>query len=429
MHGLFFSTQIALASLILNPYGAMVFGSALACHPYLGCGRCPALAAAMAACTAGGRMQLPTAEEKSVEGMSGVRALPWVRVGQDPELEAIRNPISDNQFGLGVHSPIVDPPSLPYLMDASLMEPAVASLFGALVHELSIAVYTTETSEQATALLSSQLEFLRLHHVNQEPTETPLSAAKVPRLGAAGVELLDAEAGPGYVRYENQRETRFRLVEQVDKVRGMNGRPPPPWLRDAPFEQIACWLREHDYDLARVLSFVNSGQHIPRIMQRVGDDDLPPVTVGALLLDTSPYQRAMVWANSTQEVARDEYIVGLQLAALRQVIRSRDPNTARMVEFLLQAPGFVVEPRADLDLEPPLWTAVRERGVPGQTKVIHLLLSRRADPDRSFQGQGDALATSARQLANDAMTGIMDVLIHCEHELDGCTGRDFDPED
>ena len=190
------------------------------------------------------------------------------------------------------------------------MEPAVASLFGALVHELSIAVYTTETSEQATALLSSQLEFLRLHHVNQEPTETPLSAAKVPRLGAAGVELLDAEAGPGYVRYENQRETRFRLVEQVDKVRGMNGRPPPPWLRDAPFEQIACWLREHDYDLARVLSFVNSGQHIPRIMQRVGDDDLPPVTVGALLVDTSPYQRAMVWANSTQEVARDEYTVG-----------------------------------------------------------------------------------------------------------------------
>ena len=364
-----------------------------------------------------------------MEGMSGVRALPWVRVGQDPELEAIRNPISDNQFGLGVHSPIVDPPSLPYLMDASLMEPAVASLFGALVHELSIAVYTTETSEQATALLSSQLEFLRLHHVNQEPTETPLSAAKVPRLGAAGVELLDAEAGPGYVRYESQRETRFRLVEQVDKVRGMNGRPPPPWLRDAPFEQIACWLREHDYDLARVLSFVNSGQHIPRIMQRVGDDDLPPVTVGALLVDTSPYQRAMVWANSTQEVARDEYIVGLQLAALRQVIRSRDPNTARMVEFLLQAPGFVVEPRADLDLEPPLWTAVRERGVPGQTKVIHLLLSRRADPDRSFQGQGDALATSARQLANDAMTGIMDVLIHCEHELDDCTGRDFDPED
>jgi hypothetical protein len=63
-------------------------------------------------------------------------------------------------------------------------------------------------------------------------------------------------------------------------------------------------------------------------------------------------------------MARDEYAVGLQLAALQQVIRLRDPNTARMVEFLLQAPGFVVEPRADLDLEPPLWAAVREQGVP-----------------------------------------------------------------
>jgi len=308
------------------------------------------------------------------------------------------------------------------------MEPTVASVLGTLVQELIVAVYTAEASENATALLSSQLELLRLQQVKQEPTETLLPAAKVPRLGAAGVELLDAEAGPGCVRYESQRETRLRLVEQVEKVRGMKGRPPPPWLRDVPFEQIARWLRELDYNLARVMDFFRTA-NLPRIMQRVGDDELPPVTVDALLVDTSPYQRAMVWANSTQEMARDEYAVGLQLAALRQVIRSRDPNTAGMVQFLLQAPGFVVEPRADLDLEPPLWTAVRERGVPGQAKVVHLLLSHRADPDRSFQGEGDALARSARQLANEAMTGIMDVLIHCEHELDGCTGRDFDPED
>eukprot|EP00966_Prymnesium_polylepis_P285103 6586328-Prymnesium_polylepis.1 len=96
----------------------------------------------------------------------------------------------------------------------TLMEPAVASLLGSLVQELSLAVYTAETSEQATALLSSQLELLRLQQVKQEPTETLLPAAKVPRLGAAGVELLDAEAGPGGVRYESQRETRFRLVVQ-----------------------------------------------------------------------------------------------------------------------------------------------------------------------------------------------------------------------
>ena len=308
------------------------------------------------------------------------------------------------------------------------MEPSVASLLGTLVQELSVAVYTAETSEQATALLSSQLELLRQQQVKQEPTETLLPAAKVPRLGAAGMELLDAEAGPGCVRYESQRETRFRLVEQVEKVRGMKGRPPPRWLRDVPFEQIAHWLRDLDYNLARAMDFLRT-RALPRITQRVGDDELPPVTVDALVVDTSPYQRAMVWANSTQEMARDEYAVGLQLAALRQVIRSRDPNTAGMVQFLLQAPGFVVEPRADLDLEPPLWTAVRERGVPGQAKVVHLLLSHRADPDRSFQREGDALARSARQLANEAMTGIMDVLIHCEHELDGCTGRDFDPED
>ena len=76
------------------------------------------------------------------------------------------------------------------------MEPSVASLLGTLVQELSVAVYTAETSEQATALLSSQLELLRLQQVKQEPTEMTLPAAKVPRLGAAGVELLDAEASP-----------------------------------------------------------------------------------------------------------------------------------------------------------------------------------------------------------------------------------------
>eukprot|EP00966_Prymnesium_polylepis_P237026 5481732-Prymnesium_polylepis.1 len=117
----------------------------------------------------------------------------------------------------------------------------------------------------------------------------------------------------------------------------MKGGSPPPWLRDAPFEQIARWLRELDYKLSRATDFLGTA-NLPRIMQRVGDDELPPVTVDALRVDTSPYQRAMVWANSTQEMARDEYAVGLQLAALQQVIRLRDPNTARMVEFLLQAP-------------------------------------------------------------------------------------------
>jgi len=201
-----------------------------------------------------------------------------------------------------------------------------------------------------------------------------------------------------------------------------------PSLRDAPFEQVARWFRELNYNYYAVTTFLETSD-LPRIMQSVDDEELPSVTVDALLMPTSPYQRAMVWANSTQEMARDEYAVGLQLAALRQVICSYDPKTAELVEFLVQARGYAVEPRADLDLEPPLWTAVRERGFPGQAKVVLLLLAHRADPDRSFQGTDDALAKSARELANQSITGIMDVLIHCEHMMEDCIWQDAAPED
>jgi hypothetical protein len=287
-------------------------------------------------------------------------------------------------------------------------------------------------------LLSSQLELLRSQQVRheqikqelgkQEAAETSAQpAAKIRRLGAAGVVRLDAERGVGFELYENQEETRMGLVKHVNKIKGLQVGVRPS-LRDAPFEQVARWFRELNYNYYAVTTFLETSD-LPRIMQSVDDEELPSVTVDALLVPTSPYQRAMVWANSTQEMARDEYAVGLQLAALRQVICSYDPKTAELVEFLVQARRYAVEPRADLDLEPPLWTAVRERGFPGQAKVVLLLLAHRADPDRSFQGTDDALAKSARQLANQSITGIMDVLIHCEHMMEDCIWQDAAPED
>ena len=308
------------------------------------------------------------------------------------------------------------------------MDPKISMMLDTLVQELSLVVYSAETSDQAMILLSSQLELLRSQQVRQikqeqgkqEAAETSAQpAAKVRRLGAAGVVLLDAEWGDGFVLYENQAETRMGgLVKQVDKIKGLQVGERPS-LRDAPFEQVARWFRELDYNLHAVTTFLQTSD-LPRIMQSRDDEDLPSVTVDALLVPTSPYQRAMVWANSTQRMAPDEYAVGLQLAALRQVICSCDPNTVELVEFLVQARGYAVEPRADLDLEPPLWTAVRERGFPGQAKVVLLLLAHRADPDRSFQGTDDALARSARELANQSITGIMDVLVHCEHMMEDC---------
>ena len=333
--------------------------------------------------------------------------------------------LSDTALGLDllVASPDVAP-------CFCLMDPKISMMLGTLVQELSLAVYSAETSDQAMVLLSSQLELLRSQQVTheqikqeqgkQEAAETSAQpAAKVRRLGAAGVVLLDAEWGDGFVLYENQAETRMGgLVKQVDKIKGLQVGERPS-LRDAPFEQVARWFRELDYNYHHVMTFLRTSD-LPRIMQSVDDEDLPSVTVDALLVPTSPYQRAMVWANSTQRMAPDEYAVGLQLAALRQVICSCDPNTVELVEFLVQARGYAVEPRADLDLEPPLWTAVRKRGFPGQAKVVLLLLAHRADPDRSFQGTDDALARSARELANQSITGIMDVLVHCEHMMEDC---------
>ena len=333
--------------------------------------------------------------------------------------------LSDTAFGLNllVTSPGVAP-------GFCLMDPKISMMLGTLVQELSLAVYSAETSDQASVLLSSQLELLRSQQVTheqikqeqgkQEAAETSAQpAAKVRRLGAAGVVLLDAERGVGFELYENQAETQMGgLVKHVNKIKGLEVGVRPS-LRDAPFEQVARWFRELDYNYHHVMTFLRTSD-LPRIMQSVDDEDLPSVTVDALLVPTSPYQRAMVWANSTQRMARDEYAVGLQLAALRQVICSCDPNTAELVEFLVQARGYAVEPRADLDLEPPLWTAVRKRGFPGQAKVVLLLLAHRADPDRSFQGTDDALARSARELANQSITGIMDVLVHCEHMMEDC---------
>ena len=318
------------------------------------------------------------------------------------------------------------------------MDPKISMMLGTLVQELSLVVYSAETSDQAMVLLSSQLELLRSQQVRheqikqelgkQEAAETSAQpAAKIRRLGAAGVVRLDAERGVGFELYENQEETRLGLVKHVNKIKGLQVGVRPS-LRDAPFEQVARWFRELNYNYYAVTTFLETSD-LPRIMQSVDDEELPSVTVDALLVPTSPYQRAMVWANSTQEMARDEYAVGLQLAALRQVICSYDPNTAELVEFLVQARGYAVEPRADLDLEPPLWTAVRERGFPGQAKVVLLLLAHRADPDRSFQGTDDALAKSARQLANQSITGIMDVLIHSEHMMEDCIWQDAAPED
>jgi len=318
------------------------------------------------------------------------------------------------------------------------MDPKISMMLGTLVQELSLAVYSAETSDQAMVLLSSQLELLRSQQVRheqikqelgkQEAAETSAQpAAKIRRLGAAGVVRLDAERGVGFELYENQEETRLGLVKHVNKIKGLQVGVRPS-LRDAPFEQVARWFRELNYNYYAVTTFLETSD-LPRIMQSVDDEELPSVTVDALLMPTSPYQRAMVWANSTQEMARDEYAVGLQLAALRQVICSYDPKTAELVEFLVQARGYAVEPRADLDLEPPLWTAVRERGFPGQAKVVLLLLAHRADPDRSFQGTDDALAKSARELANQSITGIMDVLVHCEHMMEDCIWQDAAPED
>jgi len=318
------------------------------------------------------------------------------------------------------------------------MDPKISMMLGTLVQELSLSVYSAETSDQAMVLLSSQLELLRSQQVRheqikqelgkQEAAETSAQpAAKIRRLGAAGVVRLDAERGVGFELYENQEETRLGLVKHVNKIKGLQVGVRPS-LRDAPFEQVARWLRELNYNYYAVTTFLETSD-LPRIMQSVDDEELPSVTVDALLVPTSPYQRAMVWANSTQGMAHDEYAVGLQMAALRQVIRSHDPNTAELVEFLVQARGYAVEPRADLDLEPPLWTAVRKRGFPGQAKVVLLLLAHRADPDRSFQGTDDALAKSARQLANQSITGIMDVLIHCEHMMEDCIWQDAAPED
>jgi len=319
------------------------------------------------------------------------------------------------------------------------MDPKISMMLGTLVQELSLSVYSAETSDQAMVLLSSQLELLRSQQVRheqikqelgkQEAAETSAQpAAKIRRLGAAGVVRLDAERGVGFELYETQEETRMGgLVKHVNKIKGLQVGVRPS-LRDAPFEQVARWFRELNYNYYAVTTFLETSD-LPRIMQSRDDEDLPSVTVDTLLVPTSPYQRAMVWANSTQGMAHDEYAVGLQMAALRQVIRSHDPNTAELVEFLVQARGYTVEPRADLDLEPPLWTAVRERGFPGQAKVVLLLLAHRADPDRSFQGTDDALAKSARELANQSITGIMDVLIHCEHMMEDCIWQDAAPED
>ena len=85
------------------------------------------------------------------------------------------------------------------------MDPKISMMLGTLVQELSLAVYSAETSDQAMVLLSSQLELLRSQQVRheqikqelgkQEAAETSAQpAAKVRRLGAAGVVLLDAES-------------------------------------------------------------------------------------------------------------------------------------------------------------------------------------------------------------------------------------------
>ena len=77
------------------------------------------------------------------------------------------------------------------------MDPKISMMLGTLVQELSLAVYSAETSDQASVLLSSQLELLRSQQVTheqikqeqgkQEAAETSAQpAAKVRRLGAAG---------------------------------------------------------------------------------------------------------------------------------------------------------------------------------------------------------------------------------------------------
>ena len=113
------------------------------------------------------------------------------------------------------------------------MDPKISMMLGTLVQELSLAVYSAETSDQAMVLLSSQLELLRSQQVRheqikqelgkQEAAETSAQpAAKVRRLGAAGVVLLDAERGVGFELYENQAETQMGgLVKHVNKIKGL----------------------------------------------------------------------------------------------------------------------------------------------------------------------------------------------------------------
>lgn len=149
------------------------------------------------------------------------------------------------------------------------MDPKISMMLGTLVQELSLSVYSAETSDQAMVLLSSQLELLRSQQVRheqikqelgkQEAAETSAQpAAKVRRLGAAGVVRLDAERGVGFELYENQEETKMGgLVKHVTKIKGLEVGVRPS-LRDAPFEQVARWFRELDYNFHAVMTFLHT---------------------------------------------------------------------------------------------------------------------------------------------------------------------------
>ena len=291
--------------------------------------------------------------------------------------------------------------------------PEVVALLGALVGELSIAVASAPSGTRAAAILNEHLALLH-GQLQQQVPEAPAAEAKftaVPLPAVSNPDLgQERDDGEGLVVYENVHESRAPggLVKLVDKARTLNRS-----LQRASFEQVAMLLRKNKYLLAQARDWTAVDKRC------VPTEDEPPVTANALLAPSSPYQRALEHVCSSAELDSDVYSVGLQLAALRQLIRSGDARTADAVEFLVRTPGFAVQPHADLGVEPPLWTAVSAAGFPGQTRVIHLLLDRDADPDAVYAGH------SPREIANSKVGGLLSALEHCAEQLEGCDDADY----